>query len=143
MPGARLFILYATASWMPEGKSSSENSVAQTDFIRAVSRDLKLTARSPAPAAFHQLVASAVILIFSETAKPGPAPSAPAHHQGAMNQITGTASFTLPAGGPGFDPIEERLRANVRATIEAVFEEELAGFLGRRRYGRGASPAKG
>ncbi len=43
----------------------------------------------------------------------------------------------------GFDPIEERLRANVRATIEAVFEEELAGFLGRLRYDRGDGPAKG
>ena len=43
----------------------------------------------------------------------------------------------------GFDLIEERLRANVRATIEAVFEEELAGFLGRLRYGRGDGPVKG
>lgn len=31
----------------------------------------------------------------------------------------------------GLDPIEERLRSNVRATIEAVFEEELGSFLGR------------
>ena len=38
-----------------------------------------------------------------------------------MNQITETASFTLLAGEAGFDPTEERLRANVRATIEAVF----------------------
>ena len=41
-----------------------------------------------------------------------------------MNQITDTASFALLAGEPGFDPIEERLRANVRATIEAVFEDK-------------------
>ena len=60
-----------------------------------------------------------------------------------MNQITDTASFALLAGETGFDPIEERLRSNVRATIEAVFEEELASFLGRLRYDRGDGPAKG
>jgi transposase-like protein len=60
-----------------------------------------------------------------------------------MNQITDTAGFALLAGEAGFDPIEERLRMNVRATIEAVFEEELAGFLGRLRYDRGDGPAKG
>ena len=60
-----------------------------------------------------------------------------------MNQITDTARFALPAGEAGFDPIEERLRANVRATIEAVLEEERASFLGRLRYGRGDGPAKG
>jgi len=60
-----------------------------------------------------------------------------------MNQITDTASFALLAGKAGFDPIEERLRGNVRATIEAVFEEELADFLGRLRYDRGYGPAKG
>lgn len=60
-----------------------------------------------------------------------------------MNQITDTASFALQAGEAGFDPIEERLRFSVRATIEAVFEEELAGFLGRLRYSRGDGPAKG
>jgi putative transposase len=60
-----------------------------------------------------------------------------------MNQITDTSSFALLAGEAGFDPIEERLRMNVRATIEAVFEEELACFLGRLRYGRGDGAAKG
>ena len=60
-----------------------------------------------------------------------------------MNQITDTASFALLAEEAGFDPIEERLRSNVRATIEAVFEEELASFLGRLRYHRGDGPAKG
>ena len=30
----------------------------------------------------------------------------------------------------------DRLRENIRSTIEAVFEEELAQFLGRCRYGR-------
>jgi hypothetical protein len=39
-----------------------------------------------------------------------------------MNQITDTAGVALPAGESGFDPLEERLRSNVRATIEAVFE---------------------
>src|SRR6056297_1563730 len=60
-----------------------------------------------------------------------------------MTQITDTASFALLAGEAGFDPIEERLRANVRATIEAVFEEELASFLGRLRYSRDDRPVKG
>ncbi len=32
---------------------------------------------------------------------------------------------------------------NVRAIIEAVFEEELASFLGRLRYDRGDGAAKG
>ena len=60
-----------------------------------------------------------------------------------MNQITDTASSALLAGEAAFDPIEERLRANVRATIEAVFEEELDSFLGRLRYSRGDGAAKG
>lgn len=60
-----------------------------------------------------------------------------------MNQNTDTASFALQAGDTGFDPIEERLRVNLRATIEAVFEEELASFLGRLRYDRGYGAAKG
>jgi transposase-like protein len=60
-----------------------------------------------------------------------------------MNQITATASLALLAGEAGFDPIEERLRTNVRATIEAVFEEELAEFLGRFRYDRSKGAVKG
>lgn len=60
-----------------------------------------------------------------------------------MNHITDTSSFPLLAGAAGFAPLEERLRANVRATIEAVFEEEVAGFLGRLRYDRGEGAAKG
>jgi hypothetical protein len=47
------------------------------------------------------------------------------------------------ADAGGYDPSEDRLRANVRATIEAMFEEELAGFLGRLRYGRGNERARG
>jgi len=60
-----------------------------------------------------------------------------------MKQNTDSSSFSpLPDAG-GYDPIEDRLRANVRATIEAMFEEELADFLGRLRYGRGNERAKG
>jgi len=53
-----------------------------------------------------------------------------------MTQITDTSTLALPACEAGFDPIEDRLRANIRGTIEAVFNEELNGFLGRLRYGR-------
>ncbi|MBL4542500.1 MAG: transposase, partial [Rhodobacteraceae bacterium] len=60
-----------------------------------------------------------------------------------MTQITDTSRFSLLPHEAGFDPIEERLRMNVRATIEAVFEEELASFLGRLRYDRGDGAAKG
>jgi putative transposase len=60
-----------------------------------------------------------------------------------MNQITDSSAFPLRASEAGFDPIEDRLRASVRATIEALFEEELAEFLGRLRYGRGAGARKG
>ena len=60
-----------------------------------------------------------------------------------MTQNTDTSSFPLLAHEAGFDPIEERLRMNVRATIEAVFEEELASFLGRLRYDRGDGATKG
>jgi hypothetical protein len=60
-----------------------------------------------------------------------------------MTQTTDTSNFPLLAHEAGFDPIEERLRMNVRATIEAVFEEELASFLGRLRYDRGDGAAKG
>lgn len=60
-----------------------------------------------------------------------------------MNQITDASSFSLLADEVGFGPIEERLRTNVRATIQAMFEEELASFLGRFRYSRGDGPTKG
>ena len=60
-----------------------------------------------------------------------------------MNQITDTSTPALLAGEMGYDPIEDRLRQNVRATIEAVFEEELADFIGRCRYGRGDGAQKG
>ena len=60
-----------------------------------------------------------------------------------MNETTETAALSLLAGEPGYDPIEERLRASVRTTIEAMFEEELAEFIGRCRYGRGGAARKG
>jgi putative transposase len=60
-----------------------------------------------------------------------------------MKQITDTSRLAPLADAAGFDPIEDRLRANVRATIEAMFEEELAAFLSRLRYGRGDGPVNG
>jgi transposase-like protein len=60
-----------------------------------------------------------------------------------MNEITDSSAFSLLPDSTGYDPIEDRLRATVRATIEAMFEEELAEFLGRMRYDRGAEKTKG
>ena len=40
-----------------------------------------------------------------------------------MNQITESARLSLLANDDGYDPIEDRLRASVRTTIEAMFEE--------------------
>jgi putative transposase len=60
-----------------------------------------------------------------------------------MKQNTETSALSLLACEDGFDPIEDRLRANIRGTIEAVFEEELDGFLGRLRYGRATGAVKG
>jgi transposase-like protein len=61
-----------------------------------------------------------------------------------MTKTTDTNALSLLACDEGFDPIEDRLRANIRSTIEAVFNEELDGFLGRLRYGRDATgPVKG
>lgn len=60
-----------------------------------------------------------------------------------MNQITDTSSFSLPVGEAGFDPVKGRLRGTLRATVEALFEEELTVFLGRLRCARGDGPANG
>jgi len=60
-----------------------------------------------------------------------------------MKQNTETSALSLLACEDGFDPIEDRLRANIRGTIEAVFEEELDEFLGRLRYGRATGAVKG
>ena len=56
-----------------------------------------------------------------------------------MTQTRDTSALSLLACDEGYDPIEDRLRANIRGTIEAVFNEELDGFLGRLRYGRGTT----
>jgi hypothetical protein len=60
-----------------------------------------------------------------------------------MNKSTDTSALSLLACEDGFDPIEDRLRANIRGTIEAVFNEELDGFLGRLRCGREVGAVKG
>ena len=60
-----------------------------------------------------------------------------------MTETTDAPTLSPLSCGAGDDPIEDRLRATVRATIEAVFEEELAVFLGRLRYGRGEGARKG
>ncbi len=60
-----------------------------------------------------------------------------------MTKTTATSAVSLISHEEGYDPIEDRLRANIRATIEAVFEEELEGVLGRCRYGREGVGQKG
>lgn len=60
-----------------------------------------------------------------------------------MNKITDTSMPALLSGEMGYDPIEDRLRQNIRATIEALFEEELEAFIGRCRYGRGGATKRG
>ncbi len=60
-----------------------------------------------------------------------------------MNEITDTTTPAPLFGVTGSDPIEDRLRQNIRATIEALFEEELAEFIGRCRYGRAGGSKKG
>ena len=60
-----------------------------------------------------------------------------------MTKTTDTSALSLLACEDGCDPIEDRLRANIRGTIEAVFNEELDGFLGQLRYGREAGAATG
>lgn len=53
-----------------------------------------------------------------------------------MKNNTDTAALSLLANEAGYDPIEDRLRENIRVTIEAIFEEDLDAFLGRYRYDR-------
>jgi transposase-like protein len=60
-----------------------------------------------------------------------------------MTNNNDTAPLSLLANEAGYDPIEDRLRENIRATIESVFEEELAAFLGHCRYDRGTAKLKG
>ena len=60
-----------------------------------------------------------------------------------MKNTTETSALSLLANDAGYDPLEDRLRENIRSMIEAVFEEELAQFLGRCRYGpRGRASAR-
>lgn len=59
-----------------------------------------------------------------------------------MTEITEDGALALLANEEGYDPIEDRLRAMVRQTIETMFQEELAEALGRGRYARGGK-AKG
>lgn len=60
-----------------------------------------------------------------------------------MTEITDPSIPALLLGEVGSDPIEDRLRETIRATVETMFEEELAAFLGRLRYGRSAGARKG
>ena len=60
-----------------------------------------------------------------------------------MTKTTDTAMPAPLLGEAGSDPIEDRLRETVRATIEALFDEELAAFLGRLRYDRDGGARKG
>jgi len=60
-----------------------------------------------------------------------------------MKQDTASSTSALLANEVGYDPIEDRLRENIRATIEAVFEEELSQFLGRCRYVRSGDAEAG
>jgi len=41
-----------------------------------------------------------------------------------MTQITDTRTLALLACEEGFDPIKDRLLANIRSTIKAVFNEQ-------------------
>jgi hypothetical protein len=61
----------------------------------------------------------------------------------AKNEAADTTAPALLCGDAGYDPIEDRLRQNIRATIEALFEEELAAVIGRCRYDRGEGLKKG
>jgi len=60
-----------------------------------------------------------------------------------MTNNNDTAALSLLANEVGHDPIEDHLRENIRATIEAVFEEELEAFPARCRCDRGTDQLKG
>ncbi len=59
-----------------------------------------------------------------------------------MNRNAEASSPALLAVAGDYDPFEVRLRENVRGTIDAMFEEELAEYIGRCRYGRGEGSKK-
>ena len=60
-----------------------------------------------------------------------------------MAKTTDTAMPPLLLGEAGSEPIKDRLRETVRATIEALFDDELAAFLGRLRYDRNGGVRNG
>ena len=60
-----------------------------------------------------------------------------------MKKNTDTGSGVLVACEEGVDPIEDRLRASTRTTIEAVFFEALDSFLGGLRSSRDGGSVKG
>ncbi len=60
-----------------------------------------------------------------------------------MTKIPDTDTHAPLPGATGYDPIEDRLRQNIRATIETLFEEESEAFIGRCHYGRGGGSKKG
>lgn len=60
-----------------------------------------------------------------------------------MTKVTDSSAIWLLSCEEGFDPLEDRLRANIRSTIEAVLQEELDDMLGRVRYSRETGNLKG
>ncbi len=60
-----------------------------------------------------------------------------------MSEMTDTDAGAPSAVDVDDDPIEDRLRRNIRATIDALLEEELEAFLGCCRYGRRSGAAVG
>ena len=58
-----------------------------------------------------------------------------------MKEDTEGSAFALLAGA--FDPLEDGVRQQVRRFIEAILEEELRAVLGRGRYERTATGARG
>lgn len=64
------------------------------------------------------------------------------HEDHTMTQTTDMSTPSLLCGEAGYDPIEDRLRQNIRAIIEALFKEELAAIIGRCRYDRGGGSKK-
>ncbi len=54
-----------------------------------------------------------------------------------MQRTTSGPGLSPEAFDRGLDPVEDRLRSNVRGTVEAVFGEELPDFPGRHRRGDG------
>ena len=66
-----------------------------------------------------------------------------------MKNITETSALSLLANDAGYDPLEDRLRENIRSTIEAVLRRNLRSFSGaadtveRTRFGKGIGTGTG